>query len=404
MSALAKAADALRTAGARLRERSDEDVIEALGNVLRVWQDPEGRWQRSLVSTLPAAAGFSEPNVRDGLQRALRGWDAAALRELVDRELAGLHGDERFGAGLTSLVCGGAIPMPTLHQIVLSLVVRSPLLVKPASRDPVTASLVAASLAEIDGGDGGLGECLTVVPLDTSDDASMAAFLRSDSVVASGSDATIEAIRGRLDKTQRFVGYGHRFSLAAIGASALDIPTAEALATDISLWDQLGCMSPLAIYAVGCSAQQRIEFAATLARCLVIRELEAPLGEIDVASGAQVRQERDEARIRLAGVSAGRLFEGDDLRWTVVLEPDATPRPAPLHRFVRILPVSSPEELDACLALQRPHLSTVAVAGVDGALPSLQEVRVCPPGAMQTPPLGAPHDGRALLTTLLKIR
>ena len=139
-----------------------------------------------------------------------------------------------------------------------------------------------------------------------------------------------------------------------------------------------------------------------LARCLVIREMEAPLGEIDVASGAQVRHERDEARIRLAGGGAGRLFEGDDLRWTVVLEPDATDRPAPLHRFVRILPIADPEELDARLARVGPQLSTVAVAGVDGALPSLEGVRVCAPGTMQMPPLGAPHDGRELLIPLLQ--
>ena len=119
-------------------------------------------------------------------------------------------------------------------------------------------------------------------------------------MVASGADATIDAIRARLRPEQRFVGYGHRFSLAAVGPSRLDVPTGEALALDITLWDQLGCMSPVAIYAVGCTAAQRIEFAKTLARCLVIRELEAPLGEIDVASGAEVRRERDEARLRFA--------------------------------------------------------------------------------------------------------
>ena len=280
----------------------------------------------------------------------------------------------------------------------LSLVVRSPALVKPASRDPATPALVAAALAEIDPI---LGRCIAVVPLDTGDESSMRAFLASDCVVASGSDATLDAVRARLGPGQQFVGYGHRFSVAAVGADALDASTAEALALDVSLWDQLGCMSPIAIYAVGSAAAAREAFAEELAQALARRERVAPLGEIDAASGALVRHEREEARMRLAGTPTGRLLEGEDLRWTVVLEPDARARPAPLHRFVRIHPVSSPEELAAALAPVLDQLSTVAIAGLERPSLGLDPARLCDPGRMQCPPLGAPHDGRPLLTPLL---
>jgi hypothetical protein len=399
VSAVRKAANTLRESGRALRELDDDDVICALGRLLASWRDPDGRWQPRLATRLSAAAGFSQANIREGLCLALAGWDEAALRELVARELDGLSGAARHGHPLTSILCAGSIPLPTLQQIMLSLLVRSPVLVKPASRDPVTAGLIAESLREIDPT---LGACVEVLPLDTSDDAALDDFLASECVVASGSDATIRAVRSRLAAGQCFVGYGHRFSVAALGPSALDANAAEALALDISLWDQLGCMSPVAIYAVGCPAPQRTVFAQELARALEARERAAPRGEIDTASGAIVRTERDEARMRLAAQESCHLSEGDGLAWTVVLEADARPRPTPLHRFVRIHPVEDLAELDAVLAPRASQLSTAALAGVDSEIAALAQVRLCAPGEMQCPPLGEPHDGRALLTPLLK--
>jgi hypothetical protein len=398
MIAIQRAAQELRSAGTALRARDDDDVIGALGALLAAWRDPDGRWQQGLAPALAAAAGFSEPNVREGLRLALADWDEAALRELVERELGDRTGTARLGAPLSSIVCAGAIPMPTLLQIVLVLAVRSPALVKPASRDPVTPNLVAASLREIDPG---LAACVAVVPIDTGDESSLRAFLASECVVASGADATIDAVRSRLGAEQRFVGYGHRFSIAALGPAALDDATARALARDISLWDQRGCMSPIAIYTVGCSAAARIAFADALAGALAAREREAPLGEIDAPSGALVRTERDEARVRLAGSAYGRLHESEQLRWTVVLETDARPRVAPLHRFVRIHPVVDAAEFAAVLVPLAHRLSTAALAGVDGEVEALAATRICEPGWMQRPPLGVPHDGLPLLTPLL---
>lgn len=400
MSAVASASEALREAGQVLRSRDADGVFGALGDLLAAWRDPDGHWPKELAAALPACAGFSQRNVREGLQLALADWNEAALRELVAREIGDRPQSERIGFPLTSIVCGGAIPMPTLLQIVLSLVVRSPALVKPASRDPVTASLVAASLREVDSQ---LGACIEVVPLDTGNDASMAAFLSSECVVASGADATIETLRSRLAPDQRLVAYGHRFSIAAIGARALDRQTAEALALDVSLWDQLGCMSPVAIYAVGCDAPALVDFAEALAGELATRERTAPLGEIDAASGALVRHERDEARMRFAAYQGGRLYEGEDLRWTVVLETDAQPRRAPLHRFVRIHPVRDALELEQAVGPLAHQLSTAALAGaVETAMPALAGARVCEPGRMQCPPLGDSHDGQPLLLPLLR--
>jgi hypothetical protein len=85
-------------------------------------------------------------------------------------------------------------------------------------------------------------------------------------VVATGSDETIAEVSRRVPVDARFVGYGHRLSVAALAGEAFDDPaSALDLALDISLWDQLGCLSPVAIY---CEARDPQPFASALAEAL----------------------------------------------------------------------------------------------------------------------------------------
>ncbi|MHA7839992.1 MAG: acyl-CoA reductase, partial [bacterium] len=86
------------------------------------------------------------------------------------------------------------------------------------------------------------------------------------------------------------------------------------------------------------------------------------------------------------------------------------PRPAPLHRFLRLLPVRDEAELLERLEPYRGHLSSVALAGLDeptemsleGALARLGVSRVTEPGRLQTPPVDWPHDGMPLLIPMLR--
>ena len=155
--------------------RAEDELLTTLGAWLGRWRDPQGAWQRRLAAGLARHAGFSEANAREGLRLALADWDEAALRRLVGRELGPRPAEHRVGFGLTTLLCAGAIPMPTLLQILLSLLVRSPVLVKPASRDPVTAQWVADTLAEVDVG---LAACVGVADADWRDPAALGALLR----------------------------------------------------------------------------------------------------------------------------------------------------------------------------------------------------------------------------------
>ncbi|MBW2272865.1 MAG: hypothetical protein JRG96_06315 [Deltaproteobacteria bacterium] len=416
--ALAASIDRLRAARPELAAWPAEQRLDALCAVLELWRPSDSPYRKELEEKLPRESGFHPETVRAGLELGLSHWSGDALRAVVAGELGfgatappayPRRGATACGFPLTSVLLAGSIPMPTLLSLLLPLVLGSPVLAKPASRDPVTADLVAASLAEIDPL---LGRCVALNTFSHDDEAAAALFFASECVVATGSDETLARVATRVAPPQRLVAYGHRLSLAVVSGAAMRgdalRETAAGLATDIALWDQLGCLSPLVVFVEGEHAGAAL--ADELARALAAAGRRWPRGDLSTAAAAQIRSERSEAEMRRAAGRALRVHACEELGWTVVLEDDASQRPAPLHRFVRVSPVSSRAELLCALQPLAPHLAGVALAGFGGetrelsrALLDLGASRVCAPGRLQAPPLGWHHDGQPLLLPLARL-
>ncbi len=404
--------EGLRAAGEVLRRRPAAQTLEALAQVLDAWSDPDGPWQKALCEALPRATGFHPETVRAGLAAGLAPYRGESLLRLVAEEIGGpeaLDAGRASGFDVTAVVLAGAVPMPTLVAAIASLALRSPLVLKPASADPVTPSLVARSLASADPE---LGAAVATADLERGDDDALDALVQADCVVANGSDSAVSALAARLPAARRFVPYGHRFSVAVLGPEAGRGPAlaaaAAGLARDVSFWDQLGCLSPIAVYAAGRPLADA--FSESLAEALEQAQERWPRGAVDAAAAAQVANERGEAEMRAAAGRPVRVFApGSGAGWTVVLESDAAPRPAPLHRFVRVHPC---EGVDGCLAALRParrHLAAVALAGFGSGtdavardLARLGASRVCLPGELQTPPLAWRRDNRGVLLPLVR--
>jgi hypothetical protein len=382
--------------GRALAERDAWEVVEVAGAVLELWRDPSSPWRTQLEHELPAVTGFSPEVVRAGLSRALDGWSDEGLRRLVRSELGSFHPYRdpkdvavmpRSAAGFetTAVLLAGAIPMPTILALLLPLLLRSPVLAKAPASDPLTAQLVAQSVASVDAQ---LGRCIGVVDFRGSDDDAARAFLRAPCVVAYGSDETMDAVAARTSAAQRVVRYGHRVSFGVLGEEVGEgdalRPVAEALALDVSLWDQLGCLSPAALYVVDSKGGLASRVATELAGALDRLSPELPRGSVDAATKAAIAHARSEAELRAANDERTQLHANAERGYTVVLEPDARARPTPLHRFVRVHPVGSREELAEALAPHAARLSAVAMAGfganaqqVARALVALGASRVC---------------------------
>jgi hypothetical protein len=404
----------LREAGRKLRRRPARATLAALAQVLERWRDPASSWRRRLEAELPAATGFSPQNVREGLARGLARMGGEDLHALVRAEL----GDRLDGAGdllitgfeTTAVVLAGSIPQPSLASLIAPLVLRSPVAAKAAARDPVTPALFAASLAEVDPD---LGHCIAALDFRSDDEAQLAALLEADCVVATGSDASIAALARRVLPPRRFVASGHRLSLGGLGPEALRGAALDAaaagLALDAALWDQQGCLSPLAVYTVGADAAAPDRLAEALARALARLETSLPRGAIEAAAAASFAQECEGAELRAAAGHRVRLLGGPAERFAVVREEDAAPRPAPLYRFLRVHPAADADAFVAALGPLGPHLAGVALAGfgreepeLARALAELGASRLCRPGELQAPPLCWHHDNRPVLLPLAR--
>lgn len=404
----------LERAAEALRARSVSDRLAAVTRVLDDWTKVDSPWRRELVDSFAETSPFHRGTVAEGLESALRAWQPARLLAAAEQELACvLAAPDRPKPSRalapfewTAVLAGGTIPMPTLLSSLLPLVVGSPVLLRETSKDPVTGRLLARSLAERDTT---LARCFEPIEFPTDDVEALESLLAAPCVVATGSDETMRAIAARLQPEQRFVAYGHRVSIAVFGpetAVSRD-EIARGLALDIARWDQTGCLSPIAGFLVGVDETTQRDFARTVSQALAALESTMPRGELPVAARALHATERSEARMRAASGRA-TLFESRDA--VVVLEPDAQARPAPLHRFLRIVPLPSLAALASALDELGAALSSAAVAGFPPAdrallrriLEQRGASRITAPGQLQTPPVDWPRDGLPLFMPLAR--
>jgi hypothetical protein len=420
---VAVALQRLRQAGAALRARPAREVHAALADVFDAWAAADSPWQKRLVESLPATSGFAAETVREGLARALAGWTGAAFHALVSDELGGprpldaRRGPRAAGFDVTAAVLAGAIPMPSLLSILAPLALRSPVLAKPSAHDPVTASLVARALAERDAP---LGACVGVADFRAGEVGCTRALCDADCVVATGSDEAVAAlaeearrVREASARPSRFLGHGHRVSVAVLGPGASRgdglARAAADLALDVALWDQLGCLSPVSVHVIDADAGAAVRVAEALAEALARAQARWPRGRVDLAAAAALARERDLAELRAAGGAPVTVRAAPGGVWTVVREADADMRPAPRHRFVRVHPAT---DAARCLDALRPlgaRLAGVALAGLgrDAAplamrLAELGASRGCAPGALQSPPLAWRRDNLPVLLPLAR--
>lgn len=374
------------------------DVVARLLDELGAEVSPR---REALGRALATATGLHPETVARGLELGLEAWSGDALRALIETETRGPQIARGFAT--TSVLLAGIIPMPSLLALLLPLAVGSPVLARPGRHDPITAAWLRDALLELDEE---LGEALACVPFDHSDERALAHFLDTPCVVATGSDATVAAISAKVAPRTRLVRYGHRASLAVVGLEPDDpacVEAARSLAQDVALWDQLGCLSPVALF-VRADGRVPDPVRDALASAFEEAATRLPRGEIPPAVGAQLAQERATAEMRAAEGGAVAATLGST--WTLVFEADAEPRPAPGYRFLRVIPVADARALEDALRPRMQHLAAIGHAGLDASwrrvVLAAGPSRLCPLGRMQAPPIDWPHDGESPLRPLLR--
>lgn len=293
-------------------------------------------------------------------------------------------------------ICAGNLAVSARTSIVHGLVLGAHNIVKlPGDRDD------ASTRQEILGFIRGLPAPLRKL-VEAHNKLDEKALHRADAVVAFGSDATMTSIREKLRFDQKFVAHGHAVSLLWLSApNKLTSKQARACATDVLTYDQLGCLSPQAIYVPpGANVEALAEKLAQALETEWLASAKKPARPLSVA--ARIAEARDVAFARGHRVW---LPPSRHLGWMLISDPDPAFSPSPLHGVI-VLRRCAEAKLVKALSVVSGRISTVGVAGrlssrLEKDFLSLGVSRFCPAGRMQFPPLTWHHDGRQTLAELV---
>ena len=331
---LARAARALGAVASR-------DLLAAWNDTLAAFLDPKSSERRNLDPRLLQSTGLSQA----GLDHGLRAIGAGMLGEPAAAELRRPHRQSEDGFNL--VILPAEPPGLILQSLLPALAARTPVLFKNSRAEPHFAPAFLDALGHRLPPLRDAYAALTWAGGDEAVEAALYASARV--VVAYGDEETVAALRAAA--SGRLVTFGPKLSLGWVDADADLEQAAHGMALDIATFDQRGCLSVHAVFAVPGIAD---DFVAALADSLAQRATELPPGPGNAADRAGVRLAREDADLR------GLPWYGDALdAGTVILENDPRIRPSPGLRTVRVHPAEDVPRLDDW----NGRIQGVAVAG-----------------------------------------
>jgi hypothetical protein len=404
-----------------LLDRPVREIARLLGRAGARLADPDDPLTGEVREAVAREAGYSIRMAGRVVAGMARDWSPDRLRELLLREfddpavLDGWAPDGRGGRRLRAVgdavalhLCSGSVPGVSTTSLVRSLLVKTPVLLKPGAGDRALAEAFHRALAEEDAD---LAESATVLYWPGDDQACLdAAVARARRVVVYGSDQTADAVRAVTPVTTPVVAYHHRVSVAVVGTAAIDSPlledTADALAQAAATFDQRGCVSPHRVFVLG-SPETGERLGDALAGAMTREAGSVPPGPMDRDEAARVQQLRSEVELRAAAGEAVRLWQGEGTSWTVVLDSEGGGVRG-FHRTLVLVP-TDPPGLATALDPLSAHLQTAGIAGlgeeaerVVERLVRLGVTRVVPVAEMPFPPAWWHHDGAGPLRALVR--
>jgi hypothetical protein len=311
---------------------------------------------------LPLATGLSEANVDWALTHA---FEANASDEDIAALVSSVGQAQAAHVLLSANVFVGA-----LRAIAVALASSAAVRVRPSSREPLTAALLHRADPEAFE----LVSELRPRPL--------------EHVWAYGQDATISKLRNDLPRGVVLHGHGNGFGVTVVTAGS-ELTPAEyaAIALDIAVFDQRGCLSPRFVL-LECDRSTGIGFANRLLAALTRVAEQLPLGSIDPLTTAATARHRELWR------SLGDVYLGP--AGMVTLDCDGNPWGTPPSG--RTIHVRITRDAFADLAGQADAITAVGTRADPRLAAKILElcprVRWSPFGWMQRPRLDGPVDRR----------
>ncbi len=385
-------------------------IAAVLAETCAAWRDRGWAPRRAAIAAIGAAWGWSAALLDESLDALLQPFTRAALDQFARAA--------RPAGALIGMIMPGNVPGAGMHEVAAAMLSGCGLMLKSATAEPIFFAALARTLRAADPA---VGARLATLNWSRADTAASAALRREcDWIAAFGDEPTIAALEsaaGMEPAPRALVGFGARHSGAIVAGleragAAESGAIAAAIAYDVSLFEQNGCLSPHQVMVEADTARTAREFALRLAAALErSAQRMPPPAQVGMEEAAAVRRARESARWRALGGADVELIEGggwgDAARWSVIYDDRADFTTSPGYRTVTVARWAGDDELRRRLAPFAGRFEAFALSAPETRADSIRRVLhqlgvtyLCAPGAMQSPPLEWPHGGGVFLARL----
>lgn len=356
----------LRQAARGLSSRSIEDWR-------RNWSRVRDEYAASLAQNLERIA--------DRVEMAPATLDASVKTLLSGLDPDDLTGRSRSTPEVALVILAASVPGLAAQSLFPLLASGSAVIFKPSSREPDSGRLLVEALERLD------SEVAAAVSLQPdlrlgNEDVDLGVV---DRVVAYGEDATLATIAGAVDNARatQLSSQGHGWSAVYLAAESITEEVLAAVARDVALFDQRGCLCPQVVLTSVPAAEVVEGLGNALAR--IANEL-PPIP--DTATLGALRQLRDGV------IAGGRTVSDQPLATGLVVESDSGQpvRGTPGGRSVRIYgEIPIPNAVDLLRPVAHRLQSLAAAVPSDhqrrsrSAFVSLGVRRIVQPGELHSP-------------------
>ena len=360
---LAARVRAIRNAAGRCNRQSLDRRARSIATVAENWLRSNSPWMTRAVDELTTHTRFTRAMLSYALPRMIEPLRGDAIEQLVRSELGTWPPVNVPSIGLVLHVLPSNLPAHAAISSALTLVLGGACFLKAGRDDRVFGQLWIESLREVDNDLGASVDCAYWRGGDSSCEDRL--LEEADLVIAHGGDRAIESLAERC--RNRFVGHGHRLSIALLAAGIDYVDVSRRLADDVVVWDQLGCLSPQVCFVEG-GIRQAVGFAKALAAEMKILATKVPAGPLTQGEALTIRNFRDTAEWSGLATGAQRLFapSSELACGSVAVEDNLSFAPTPLHRCVRVVPFTSITEV--CKLIEG-HRMILEGAALEAATP-----------------------------------
>jgi hypothetical protein len=388
-------------------------IIDAVASAAAVWTDPGFAPRGRAREAVAARTGYALAAVDSAFDSLFGSLTSSAITSVIEAELgspnvldgfvkrAGRQSVRALPAGRVCIVSSRTTIGVALPAAIFALCAKCAVLVKDREDH-----LVAAFFATLADRLPALGEAAAARPWNGTEDAvDLNSF---DTVVAFGSDRTLEAISAALRFPRRLIAYPARTSAGYVGRASLSSKAcAEAIARgaarDMLLYDGEGCLSLHALFVEPSAA-----VPPPLFREILIRAIDAASREFPAAASAAISSRRAMARdlARFAAASGDRVLADDQCSYLVIVDPPLEAPPPLTSRTLVLQFVDEPSQASAYLERHGVAIEALAVGARHADLASLAgrlgAARVTSFGSLQNPPLSGFHGGRPRIAEFVR--